>query len=184
MDVFPRMAPDDEVLEAVLRATLTLISERGYDAATVGDIAAMAGVTEGFVFGRYATKRDLLADSLHRQQTAGWQLNTDYLARLSSDFEPGIAAAILMREVMTPGRDLGRDMTLELLRMSWHDEAMLADAVRIMDASDPLGDDPGFTVDVAADFGTYLLPRLAPDAWKLPMDVVFVPLHQARAQQG
>ena len=181
MDVFPDMAPEDPVLEEVLRATLTLISKRGYEAATVQDIATSVGVTEGFIFGRYASKRELLADSLRRQQTAGWKLNSDYLEALARDFQPGIAAAILMREVLAPGRDLGRDMTLELLRLSWHDEAMLGDAIRLMDESDPGGPDSAFTVDVAADFGTYLLPRLAPDAWKLPMDLVFIPMHEARS---
>ncbi len=181
IDEFPVLAPDDPILEEVLRATLTLVSEKGYEGATVVDIAASADVTEGFVFGRYDSKRALLADALSRQQDAGWALNAAFVESVTAQTTSGITAAVLMREILKPGRDLGRDMALELLRLSWHDAAMLEETFRSMDAADTSGGtDPRFSLDSALDFGTYLLPRLAPASWTLPMDVVTVPLQLLR----
>lgn len=182
IDVFPEMAPGDANLERVLRETLTIISERGYKGARIVDIAAAAGVTEGFIFGRYATKKDLLLDTLQRQQQAGFALNAEYLDSLESQLSPGMAAAVLMREVLKPGRDLGRNMALELLRLSWHDNDFLIAASGEMDEGERTTSvASNYSLDSAVDFGTYLLPRFAPDAWELPMAVVFEPLHEVRA---
>jgi hypothetical protein len=72
-------------------------------------------------------------------------------------------------------------MALELLRLSWHDPDMLAEATAAMDAADPSGGhDPNYSLDSAIDFGTYLLPRFAPDAWQLPLSSVTVPWHDQR----
>ncbi|MEK0210566.1 TetR/AcrR family transcriptional regulator [Bifidobacterium mongoliense] len=46
--------------KAVLRASLTLFSKQGYDRTSTQDIAALAGVSQGTVYKRYATKHDIL----------------------------------------------------------------------------------------------------------------------------
>lgn len=181
MDEWPTLAPGDPTLEAILRATLQLVSEQGYEGTTVRQVAKAGGVTEGFVFARYATKQELLEDALRRQHEAGWRLNAEYVDALTRDVGPGIAAAVLLREVQRPQRSLGRDMALELLRMSWHDRRLLRRAAAARDAADPSrGIDPRFTLDESRELGSYLLPRFVPDAWRLPADVVTVPLHRLR----
>jgi len=183
-DEWPTLAPGDPVLEAVLRSTLQLISDRGYEGATIMDIATDAGVTEGFIYGRYATKWDLLQDALRKQHAAGWEVTAAFIRDLEDVSSPGLASAVLLREYLKPGRDLGRNMALELLRLARHSGALLTEAITAMDASDPGGrasDD--FTVDSALDFGTYLLPKFAPESYRLPFDTITVPLSAIRRER-
>ncbi len=49
-----------EKQKAVLRASLTLFSEKGFENTTTGDIARMAGVGEGTVYKQFKTKEQLL----------------------------------------------------------------------------------------------------------------------------
>lgn len=50
--------------EAVLAATLDLLSQRGYEAMTTKDIAAQAGVNEVSLFRRWGTKAAIVAEAL------------------------------------------------------------------------------------------------------------------------
>ncbi|KRL13299.1 TetR/AcrR family transcriptional regulator [Schleiferilactobacillus perolens] len=45
--------------KAVLRASLTLFADKGYDRTSTADIARLAGVSEGTVYKRFKTKRDI-----------------------------------------------------------------------------------------------------------------------------
>ncbi|WPQ68025.1 TetR/AcrR family transcriptional regulator [Weissella paramesenteroides] len=46
--------------KAVLQASLTLFSEKGFENTSTGDIASMAGVAEGTVYKQFKTKKQLL----------------------------------------------------------------------------------------------------------------------------
>lgn len=46
--------------KSVLRASLTLFSEKGYDRTSTQDIASMAGVSEGTVYKQFKTKEGIL----------------------------------------------------------------------------------------------------------------------------
>ena len=95
----------------------------------------------------------------------------------------------MIREAQKPGRDLGRNMALEQVRMAWHDPDLAAAARTQMDAFraalltrpgwDVIETEGDFTINIAVSLGTYALPRLAPKCFKLPWDVVTVPLFAA-----
>jgi AcrR family transcriptional regulator len=67
----PRSASVNEELrrrsrERLLRAAIELVSERGYDAATLGDIADHAGSARGLVSYYFPGKRQLVQSAVHR----------------------------------------------------------------------------------------------------------------------
>lgn len=49
----------------ILDATLQLLAERGFQAATIEAIAARAGVGRNTIYRRWASKEELIADALH-----------------------------------------------------------------------------------------------------------------------
>ncbi|RFU84046.1 TetR/AcrR family transcriptional regulator [Streptomyces triticagri] len=67
----PRSASVNEELrrrsrERLLNATVELVSERGYDRTTLGDIADRAGAARGLVSYYFPSKRQLLQAAVHR----------------------------------------------------------------------------------------------------------------------
>lgn len=67
----PRSASVNEELrrrsrERLLRATVELVDERGYEATTLGDIAGRAGAARGLVSYYFPGKRQLLQSAVHR----------------------------------------------------------------------------------------------------------------------
>lgn len=67
----PRSAPVNEELrrrsrERLLRATVEVVSERGYEATTLGDIADRAGSARGLISYYFPGKRQLLQSAVHR----------------------------------------------------------------------------------------------------------------------
>ncbi|MGI5261568.1 TetR/AcrR family transcriptional regulator [Streptomyces angustmyceticus] len=67
----PRSASVNEELrrrsrERLLRATVELVGERGFEATTLGDIAQRAGVARGLVSYYFPGKRRLLQSAVHR----------------------------------------------------------------------------------------------------------------------
>ncbi len=52
------------VREAVLDATLEILGERGVDALTIGDVAAMAGVHETSIYRRWGSRENVIIDAL------------------------------------------------------------------------------------------------------------------------
>ena len=189
IDVSPVLAADDPALDALLNSTLELVGTRGFHGVTVAEIARQAGFTEGLVFNRYSSKLDMFIDATRRQNEAGWKLNHDFAMALEDDFGQGIAEAVMIREAQKPGRDLGRNMALEQVRMTWHDPDLAAAArTQMDDFRADLLKRPGwgvietegdFTINIATSLGTYALPRLAPKCFKLPWDVVTMPLFAA-----
>ena len=74
----PRGRPmDPAVGDAVLKATLDLLEERGYDAMRVEDVVARAGVGLGAVYRRWPGKRDLVIAALRRSAVRDDPPNTD-----------------------------------------------------------------------------------------------------------
>ncbi|MBH1938075.1 TetR/AcrR family transcriptional regulator [Streptomyces sp. AV19] len=67
----PRSASVNEELrrrsrERLLKATVELVDERGYEATTLGDIAGRAGAARGLVSYYFPGKRQLLQSAVHR----------------------------------------------------------------------------------------------------------------------
>jgi AcrR family transcriptional regulator len=184
---------DDPALDRLLNATLEEVADRGYDAVTSRSIADAARVEESLIFRRYASKFDLFLDATHRQQTAGFQLNADYMRRIEADHGIALAEAVHLRESLGPGARVGRAMALEQVRLAWHDAKLLRESIdRLLDLREQLLLEPGwgqietdadFYLNVAAPLGMLLLPRLIEGLQDLPWDVVTKPLVQEMTDQ-
>lgn len=87
-DLFSTALEDLDVSErqkAVLRASLTLFARQGFDRTSTKDIATLAYVSQGTVYKRYATKRDIL----HALLTPFIQ---GVIPRVSDEFRSAISA--------------------------------------------------------------------------------------------
>ncbi len=58
------VSPRGDLGDRLVSAAAEVFTERGYDRATVAEIARRAGVTTGAIYSRYRGKADLLADAL------------------------------------------------------------------------------------------------------------------------
>lgn len=171
----------DEVRDRLLQATLDVVGERGYDAATVDAIAQRAGSSEGALFARYPTKVALYLDASQRQAAHGLRSNEACIEAASRTHGRGVAEAALIREFMRPGRDHLRIFALEQLRTGWHDPILREAVMREYTAfiAESHATKPGFNLaeahlGFAIGGGTLLLCVLYPDAWLLPYDVITV----------
>jgi AcrR family transcriptional regulator len=171
----------DDVRDRLLQATLDIVGERGFDAATVDAIAQRAGSSEGALFARYPTKVALYLDASQRQAAHGLRSTEAFIETVTLTQGRGIAEAAIIREFMRPGRDHLRIFALEQLRTGWHDPILREAVMREYTAfvAEAHATKPGFNlaeahVGFAIGGGTLLLCVLYPDAWLLPYDVVTV----------
>ena len=171
----------DEVRDRLLEATVDVVGECGYDAATVDAIAQRAESSEGALFARYPSKVALYLDASQRQAAHGLRSNEACIEELTTSHGRGVAEAAIIREFMRPGRDRLRNFALEQMRTGWHDPVLRETIVREYTAfmAEAHATRPGFNVaeahvGFAIRGGTLLLCVLSPDAWLLPYDVVTV----------
>src|SRR6266487_1780614 len=83
-DAIERLKPEyRSVREKVLAAAVQLFAEYGYNAATMRDIARMAGIDAASIYYHYANKQALLVEIM---ETHMWRLNTN-LERIVSKQE-------------------------------------------------------------------------------------------------
>jgi AcrR family transcriptional regulator len=183
--------PDPRV-ESILTATLTAIAERGYAGATTEYIADRAGVSQGSLFARYASKLQLFIAATRRQQASAFRANYRLTKELTAEIGPGRAEATIMREWLRPEHQPGRALVLEQLRLSWHDEIMRA-AIEDLESTfmaevSPL-EPPAHRHrmpdhlhwGLALGQGCNVVGILVPGAWQLPMSVVTIPLLEPAA---
>ena len=187
MDDYPVLAPGDPALDILLNTALELISTRGFDQVTVSQIAREAGYTEGLAFRRYPSKLDMLRDATKRQNDAGLELNHAFTTQLQTTHGTAIAESVIIREAQRPGRELGRSMALEQIRLGWHHRDLAQAQKASLDEFraallttpgwDAYESETDFFLQFALSWGMYLLPFLSPDAHRLPYDSVLVPLY-------
>lgn len=176
----------DPITAALLSATLRMVGSDGYEAATIDRIAAACGRTSGFIFGQYPNKRELYLDASARMLPQAEEASERFMASISRKHSPGIAYAVLTREVMRPDLRWARTNTLEQYRLSWHDAGFLDAFTRVraqsvervrISAEVPIEQARGNSfLDLARGIGTALLAQLHQEAGELPHDVVTVPL--------
>lgn len=190
LDAGAVFATGDPAWDRLLQASLDEIGSRGYDAATVDVIARASGSSQGLLFGRYATKRDLFLDATRRMLGEATALNVAFQERIGESHSLGIAEAVMLREWMDPRRFALRTIGLEQYRVGWHDPEMQAamDAeqapvverlLELWSAED--GRAAGLArvhLARAAGMGPLLLADLHPEAYLLPYDVVTEPLSE------
>lgn len=169
----------DPLLDALLDATLKQVGRIGYEAATTQRIVSSVGVTEGALFSRYKTKLELFIDATERQLAFTYGLNEQWTRDLTERYGQGIAEAVTLREFQRPTHQALRALNLEQLRVTWRDPVLRhAHEVKLREfESVAYSDDRArFHALFAHGLGSNLLPHLYEDCWKLPYDVVTVPL--------
>jgi AcrR family transcriptional regulator len=115
---------DDAAVDALLQATLALVSERGLHATTTAAIAKRAGVHESLLFSRFGTKRAAFDAAYARFDALHAEGALRLRERLTAGGDAAQGRAIALREVMRPGREAARRLDLERLRLAWwHDAA-------------------------------------------------------------
>lgn len=183
----PAFDLDDPALADLLTATLHEVGDRGYEAATLRRIALASGFSKGLVFARYASKRDLFLDATDRMLLLAARANEVFQQQVATSTSAGIADATITRETMRPEVRRIRTITTEQFRLAWHDDQMQATFKAVQDAmsTDLCDASPTLTpataqgrvfVEFARGIGMGVVADLHADAWKLPYDVVLVPL--------
>lgn len=166
---------------AALTAILLEVSAHGYDAATIDSIARASGYSQGVIFNRYRTKRDLFIDASSRMLTAAAEQNATALRAVAASSSEAIAQAVMLREMMRPHRAHLRTITLEQLRLANHEPELMASIERAVHAAvEQLVTTPTERADLAAHIhfglatgdGPLLLADWEPTAWKLPFDTI------------
>ena len=187
LDAGAVFATGDPAWDRLLQASLDEIGARGYDAATVDVIARASGSSQGLLFGRYATKRDLFLDATRRMLGEATELNVAFQLRIGESHSLGVAEAVMLREWMDPRRFSLRTIGLEQYRVGWHDAemqaAMDAEQAPVIDSLLAMWSTAGRAIGLArvhlaraGGMGPLLLADLHPEAYRLPYDVVTVPL--------
>lgn len=185
-----RFETGDPAWEAVLRATMDEVGTRGYDAATMAKIAEASGYTQGAIFSRYASKRELFLDASQRMVDVNSVKNEEFHQGLIEKYGPGIAEAIMLRGFMKPSRRRLQVILLEQYRLAWHDQDMKMTLQAAIDRNvEHLKRQPSaVTKDVAAwvhceyslGLGVVLLSALCPEAASLPYQMVTIPLIEGK----
>lgn len=187
-DISPlAMQTDDSVLDDLHAATLEEVGRHGYRGATMQRIGANAQVSQGFIFGRYSTKRELFVDATARRHKAAFDSTAAHLADLQKRRGMGVAEATVIKTLMQPGIEVQRAVQLEQYRLGWYDPSLGAELDKAMSqyleqswsqVSETVGESVAAQqhLDLALGIGATVLPALLPDAWELPFDVVTVPL--------
>lgn len=89
----PAQRPAGEVRERILTAAVDLFAANGYDATSVSQVVARAGVTKGALYHYFSAKDDLLFEIYH-------QLLTEQLASLERILGMGLDPASALREII------------------------------------------------------------------------------------
>jgi len=99
----PRIAPQMPLRLA--QCAFEVFAERGFDAATIDEIAARAGVTKGSFYSHYRSKQDVIVAacehyyrSYHRQIQAELQALDDPLARLRRVVQCSVHTCVIDRQ--------------------------------------------------------------------------------------
>lgn len=177
----------DPAWDALLKAALDQVGTRGYEAATTAAIARASGHTEGLLFGRYPSKKDLFFDASRRMIGIATRLNADYQWEIAASSSPGMSEAVMMREFMRPGRERMRIIGLEQHRLGWHDsefqsainslqEPVVQDFMAESGHADRQRALASVHLEFSRGIGPVMLVQLIPETWDLPYDVVTIPL--------
>lgn len=90
----------DRTRADLLDAMADLVAARGYEGASVGDVAAAAGYTKGAVYANFGSKEDLFVSLALRESEAGRLLRARVEGPDEEDPTAGVDAALLGLEVL------------------------------------------------------------------------------------
>jgi len=177
------IATGDSTVDAVLNAALVAIAHDGYRATTMDRICERAGLSEGAIFGRYATKLDLVIDIIERRQREAMATSAAFTADLTVAVGPSATEAVLWREHFRPEHRPACCFAMEVERLALHEPRLRArlSAARVMFAVDyletleglPLAEAKGSVAfGICLGNGLQVMAVLYPEGFTLPFDVV------------
>ncbi|MEI8405085.1 MAG: TetR/AcrR family transcriptional regulator [Actinomycetes bacterium] len=93
---------EDERLERVLQATAMSMGELGYHRTTISRICRIAGVSSGFVMGRFPSKAELFRRITDEMWGRGLAAISEFVAENAEEIGPTLAEALAWREYQNP----------------------------------------------------------------------------------
>jgi AcrR family transcriptional regulator len=179
--------PVNDEHDALLAAMVLEVAAHGYAGATLVRITGATNSTEGLLYSRYASKIELFVAATKWRTEYGFMANLNWFKAVSEKVGPGLADAVVWREYLRPEHALGRGLAIEQVRIGWreplmqkvNDEAEAGFAATLAEANPHMGRAElmaNLHWDIALGYGAELVPSFFPDAWKLPFDVVTVPM--------
>ncbi len=183
LDSITQVNTGDSLLDALVDAVLRHVAQEGYLHASVEKIVTTANCSQGALFSRFATKKDLFLEATRLQNETALVANEEYMQRIERDYGRDIAESVAIREFQKPGRELQRALLLEQMRLTWHDEDLLDKQAATVQAfydsheTKTLVPDPDryralTHIGLALGLGATALPVIDSESWKLPFDVV------------
>jgi AcrR family transcriptional regulator len=173
----------EPTLDALLHSTIEQVARHGFAGASIEAICAGVGISKGYLFNRYATKRELFIDASRRRQRAALAQSAAWLADMSSRQGQARAEATYIRTVLHANNWVQLRVSSEDLHLALHERevAQVFEATAESFAQANLGAITPKTLGYAHGAraigeGFGLLTHLDPDAWQLPFEVVLVPL--------
>jgi AcrR family transcriptional regulator len=183
----PAASPGDPTRDRLVAAAATVFAEKGYDRATVQEIARLAGFTTGAIYGRFQGKAELLLAAIeaqsddefdqlfaeHRFEGKATDILTTVGSHLVTDefdsgqallFEAFVAArrdpevAVMLRRVVEQRSDVLTELVAEAKGTGSIDPAL--DTLSIVRFCHAVG--LGFLL-----FGTIDLGRPRPEPWEV-----------------
>ncbi len=173
--------------DALLAATVLEVAAHGYAGATLVRIMAATNSTEGLLYSRYDSKIELFVAATKWRTEFGFMANLNWFRVVSEKVGPGLADAVVWREYLRPEHVLGRGLAIEQVRTGWREpllqevnDAAEAELAKTMQKANPALSRSVVLAnlhwDISLGYGAELVPSFFPDAWKLPFDVVAVPM--------
>ncbi len=132
-----RRAKGDATRRSLLAAARTVFAERGFEGASVGDIAAEAGYTKGALYSQFGSKEELFAEITRElaAEDAAWfagQSGADLAATYAVDEADPASRTMLMLSLevwlYTLRHPSARDQLMPLLTQSWRETTDLVAA--------------------------------------------------------
>jgi AcrR family transcriptional regulator len=180
------IATGEPILDALLHSTIEQVASHGFAGASIEAICAGAGITKGYLFNRYPSKRDLFIDASRRRQQVAVAQSVAWLNEMSGRQGQARAESTYIRAVLHPSNVVQQRISSEEVHLALRERelAQVFEATAEAFAQANLGALTPTTLGYAHGAraigeGIGLLTLLDPDTWRLPFEIVFVPLQTA-----
>ena len=121
------MPGDDPYERSLLEGAREVLSQRGFDHSTIAAICRRAGISSGSLFGRYATKVELIAECVRRSQVTRIQKQGEFQREALTDAPAALRASTYVAGVLSPWNRHNRRCFVEFSRVArTHDDARKA----------------------------------------------------------
>ena len=173
-------ATGDERLDLLLSAATTTFGELGFHKATVQKICKSAGVSTGFMMGRFASKLDLFSTMTEMTWERAITDSNEFIVKVAAERGAGIAEAVAWRELQNPALRNKQRLAVETNRMMrfFLDIDALATAKELDSIASLTGGEPTpfIHTEMALGIGMVMASLFLPELCELPYSCVTEPL--------